>query len=215
MVAAVVERVLCRPVVAARAVHEPRRRRALLPLSVTAGTSAALGLERLGPRTRALATGLFLGPLVAPVIVLAVGLYALARAAGLVGTTFGLVLAHTMLALPYVVLNVGVPLAALDPHLARAASGLGAGPWRVFRTVIFPAIAPGMAGGGVFAFVTSFDEVVLAVFLAGPSVKTLPVRIWEEVRVEYTPVVAVAATIMIALAVFGAAIARLATRRLA
>jgi len=181
-------------------------------VSVAAGTSAALALPRLGRRVRALANGLFLGPLVAPVIVLAVGLYALARSFGLVGSMFGLVLAHTMMALPYVVLNVGVMVAALDPRLALAASGLGAGPWRAFRTVTLPSILPGIVGGGVFAFVTSFDEVVLAVFLAGPSVKTLPVRIWEEVRVEYTPVVAVAATIMIALALIGSAAARLATR---
>jgi len=181
-------------------------------LSVAAGTSAALALPQLGPRIRALVNGLFLGPLVAPVIVLAVGLYALARSFGLVGSMFGLVLAHTMLALPYVVLNVGVMVAALDPRLALAASGLGAGPWRAFRTVILPSILPGIVGGGVFAFVTSFDEVVLAVFLAGPRVKTLPVRIWEEVRVEYTPVVAVAATIMIVLALIGSAAARLATR---
>jgi putative spermidine/putrescine transport system permease protein len=184
-------------------------------LAVTAGTAAALALPRLGPRMRTLAAGLFLGPLVAPVIVLAVGLYALARSAGLVGSTLGLVLAHTMLALPYVVLNVGVSVAALDPRLAQAASGLGASPWRAFRTVILPAIVPGMLGGGIFAFVTSFDEVVLAVFLAGPNVKTLPVRIWEDVRVEYTPVVAVAATIMIILAIIGSAMARLAARRTA
>jgi putative spermidine/putrescine transport system permease protein len=181
-------------------------------LAVAAGTSAALALPQLGPRIRALANGLFLGPLVAPVIVLAVGLYALARSFGLVGSTLGLVLAHTMLALPYVVLNVGVAVAALDPRLSLAASGLGAGPWRAFRTVTLPAILPGIVGGGVFAFVTSFDEVVLAVFLAGPGVKTLPVRIWEEVRVEYTPVVAVAATIMIVLALIGSAAARLAAR---
>jgi putative spermidine/putrescine transport system permease protein len=181
-------------------------------LSVAAGTSAALALPQLGPRIRALVNGLFLGPLVAPVIVLAVGLYALARSFGLVGSMFGLVLAHTMLALPYVVLNVGVMVAALDPRLALAASGLGAGPWRAFRTVVLPSILPGIVGGGVFAFVTSFDEVVLAVFLAGPRVKTLPVRIWEEVRVEYTPVVAVAATIMIVLALIGSAAARLTTR---
>jgi putative spermidine/putrescine transport system permease protein len=181
-------------------------------LSVAAGTSAAIALPQLGPRLRALANGLFLGPLVAPVIVLAVGLYALARTFGLIGSTFGLVLAHTMLALPYVVLNVGVAVAALDPRLALAASGLGAGPWRTFRTVTLPSILPGIVGGGVFAFVTSFDEVVLAVFLSGPSVKTLPVRIWEEVRVEYTPIVAVAATIMIVLALLGSAVARLATR---
>ena len=182
-------------------------------LSVAAGTSAALGLTRLRPRLRVFADALFLGPMVAPVIVLAVGLYALARAVGLVGSTLGMVLAHTMLALPYVILNVGVSIAALDPRLALAASGLGASPWRVFRTVTLPGILPGMLGGGIFAFVTSFDEVVLAVFLAGPSFKTLPVRIWEEVRVEYTPVVAVAATIMIVIAVLGLAVARLATRR--
>jgi putative spermidine/putrescine transport system permease protein len=182
-------------------------------LSVSAGVSAAFGLLQLGPRARAFANGLFLGPLIAPVIVLAVGLYALARAFGLVGGVAGLVLGHTMLALPYVVLNVGVSIAALDPRLPLAASGLGAGPWRIFRTITLPSIAPGVIGGGIFAFVTSFDEVVLAVFLAGPSVKTLPVRIWEEVRVEYTPVVAVAATIMIALAVIGSALGRLAMRR--
>jgi putative spermidine/putrescine transport system permease protein len=182
-------------------------------LAVAAGTSAALALPRCGLRVRVFVNGLFLGPLIAPVIVLAVGLYALARALGLVGSVLGLVLGHTMLALPYVVMNVGVSIAALDPNLALAASGLGAGPLRVFGTIILPAILPGVIGGGVFAFVTSFDEVVLAVFLAGPSVKTLPVRIWEEIRVEYTPIVAVAATIMIVLAALGLGIGTLTARR--
>jgi putative spermidine/putrescine transport system permease protein len=149
---------------------------------------------------------------VVPVIVLAVALYAVARAAGLVGTLAALVAAHTMLAVPYVALNVGVSLSALDRRLPLAAAGLGAGPWRVFRTVTLPLILPGVVGGGVFAFVTSFDEVVLSVFLAGPTVKTLPVRIWEEVRVEYTPVVAVAATLMIALALLAALASRLVAR---
>lgn len=179
-------------------------------LSVAAGTAAALGIARLGPAARRLATGLLVGPVVAPVIVLAVGLYAIARAFGLVGTATALVLGHTMLALPYVALNVGVSVAALDPRLALAAAGLGAGPGRIFRTVTLPLIVPGVLGGAVFAFVTSFDEVVLSIFLAGPSVKTLPVRIWEEVRVEYTPLVAVAATVMIALALAGALASRFA-----
>jgi putative spermidine/putrescine transport system permease protein len=182
-------------------------------LSVVLGTTAALAIARTGPRVRTLLTGLFVGPIVAPVIVLAVALYAIARGAGLVGTTLGLVLAHTMLALPYVALNVGVSLAAVDPRLPLAAAGLGAGPTRIFATVTLPLILPGVIGGGVFAFVTSFDEVVLSIFLSGPTVKTLPVRIWEEIRVEYTPVVAVAATVMIALALAGAAAGRLALRR--
>ncbi len=184
-------------------------------LSVLAGTAAALGIPRLPGWARNMTNALVLGPIVAPVIVLAVGVYALARSAGLVGSVWGLVLAHTMLAIPYVILNVSVSISALDPRLAQAAEGLGAGPWRVFRTVTLPAVAPGVLGGGVFAFVTSFDEVVLAVFLAGPRVKTLPVRIWEEIRVEYTPVVAVAATIMIALAFTAALIGRLGSRRAA
>ena len=97
-------------------------------LSVVLGTGAALGLQRLGPRLRAIVTGLLVGPAVVPTIVLAVALYAVARAAGLVGTVTGLVIAHTMLALPYAALNVGVSLAALDQRLPLAAAGLGAGP---------------------------------------------------------------------------------------
>jgi putative spermidine/putrescine transport system permease protein len=126
-----------------------------------------------------------------------------ARGLGLVGTLTALVIAHAMLALPYAALNVGVSLRAVDERLMLAASGLGASPWRVFRTVTLPLILPGVVGGAIFAFVTSFDEVVLSMFLAGPSAKTLPVRIWEEIRVELTPVVAVAATLMMALALAG------------
>jgi putative spermidine/putrescine transport system permease protein len=123
------------------------------------------------------------------------------------------VIAHTMLALPYAALNVGVSLRAVDPRLMLAASGLGAAPFRVFRTVTLPLILPGVVGGAVFAFVTSFDEVVLSMFLAGPSAKTLPVRIWEELRVELTPVVAVAAALMMGLALAGWAVSRVVGRR--
>ena len=117
-----------------------------------------------------------------------------------------------MLALPYAIMNIRVSLGALDPRLGLAASGLGAGAWRVFRTVTLPLIMPGVAGGAAFAFVTSFDEVVLSVFLAGPQVKTLPVRMWEEIRVELTPVIAVAATVMILLALAVGALGRVRRR---
>ena len=138
---------------------------------------------------------MFLGPVVTPAIVLAVALYSMARATGLVGTTTALVIAHTMLALPFVVLNVGVSLDGARPPAARwPPPGSARATFHIFRTVTLPLIVPGVVGGAVFAFVTSFDEVVLSIFLAGPTVKTLPVRIWEEIRVEYTPVVAVGAT---------------------
>jgi putative spermidine/putrescine transport system permease protein len=182
-------------------------------VSVLAGTAAALGIARCGARTRALLSGLFLGPVVTPAIVLAVAMYSMARATGLVGTLTALVVAHTVLALPFVVLNVGVSLDGLDRRLQLAAAGLGATDFHVFRTVTLPLIVPGVVGGAVFAFVTSFDEVVLSIFLAGPTVKTLPVRIWEEVRVEYTPVVAVGATVMLALALAAAGANRLFARK--
>lgn len=182
-------------------------------LSVALGTSAALGLERLERRGRAMATGLFLAPIVVPAIVIAIALYYVARVAGLIGTTAGLVLAHTMLALPYAILNIAVSVRGLDPRLPKAAAGLGASPWFAFRTVTLPMIAPGLAGAAVFAFVTSFDEVILSIFLAGPVTKTLPVRIYEEIRLEYTPLVAVAASVMIALALLGAVAVRLVERR--
>jgi putative spermidine/putrescine transport system permease protein len=177
------------------------------------GTGAALGLARLSGRLRAVVLAVFVGPVVVPTIVLAVALYSVASRLGLVGTVLALVIAHTTLALPYAALNVGVSLRAVDPRLMLAASGLGAGPWLAFRTVTLPLILPGIVGGAIFAFVTSFDEVVLSIFLAGPGVKTLPVRIWEEIRVELTPVVAVAATVMMALALAGWGIARLAEGR--
>lgn len=182
-------------------------------LSVVLGTAAALGLERLGPRSRALAMTLFVAPVVVPVIVVAIALYYVARVSGLVGTTTGLVLAHTMLALPYAILNIAVSVRALDPRLELAAAGLGATSVYAFRTVTLPLIMPGVLGGGVFAFVTSFDEVVLSIFLAGPMTKTLPVRIYEEIRIEYTPLVAVAASVMIGLACFAAIATRLVERR--
>jgi putative spermidine/putrescine transport system permease protein len=182
-------------------------------ISVVAGTAAALGIARSSARARALLTNLFLGPVVTPAIVLAVALYSLARATGLVGTMAALVIAHTMLALPFVVLNVGVSLDGLDRRLLLAAAGLGAGDFHIFRTVTLPLIVPGVVGGAVFAFITSFDEVVLSIFLAGPAVKTLPVRIWEEIRVEYTPVVAVGATVMLLLALCAAGANRLLHRK--
>lgn len=163
------------------------------------GTAAALGLDRIAGPWRKLLSGFFLAPLIVPAIITAVALYYVSRPLGLVGTTLGLALGHTLLALPYVVVNVGVSLASLDRTLPRAAAGLGASAARVFRTVTLPAILPGLAGGAVFAAITSFDEVVISIFLAGIQSKTIPVKMWETIRVEFTPVVAVAATLLIAL----------------
>ena len=170
-------------------------------IAVTLGTAAALGLRRVGPKWRAFLTGLFLAPLIVPLIVTAVALYRSALDVGLSGTILGMSLGHSLLALPFVVINVGIALRAVNDNWIRAAAGLGAGPWTIFRTITLPNITPGIVGGAIFSFITSFDEVVVAVFLAGYSNKTLPVKMWESIRLEFTPVIAVAATLMIGIAI--------------
>lgn len=170
-------------------------------MALVAGTLAAIGLRRVGGRLRAGLTGLFLAPMIVPVIVTAVAYYRSALDVGLNNTIIGMSLGHFMLALPFVVINVGISLRTVDLKWINAAEGLGAGPWTIFRTVILPHVIPGIIGGVVFAFVTSFDEVVIAVFMAGYGNMTLPVKIWESIRLEFTPVVAVAATVMIGITI--------------
>jgi putative spermidine/putrescine transport system permease protein len=170
-------------------------------IAIVLGTLAALGVERVTPRLRAVIIGLVLSPLIVPVIMISIALYYVMRPIGLHGTVVGLALGHTLLALPFVVINVGLSLKGIDPNCLRAAAGLGASAWRTFWTVTFPLIIPGLAGGAAFAFVTSFDEVVISIFLAGSQAKTLPVKMWEIMRVEFTPVTAVASTLFLAVTV--------------
>lgn len=169
--------------------------------SLAIGTLAALGLERVSPRVRSTILALVLSPLIVPVIMTSIALYYMARPLGLHGTVSGLALGHTVLALPFVVINVGLALRSVDPNCARAAASLGASPWRIFRTVTLPLIAPGLAGAAAFAFITSFDEAVLSIFLSGIQAKPLPVKLWEIIRVEFTPVSAVASSVLIAMTI--------------
>lgn len=182
-------------------------------IAVVCGTLAAIGLRGVDGRLRTLLTGLFLAPMIVPVIVTAVALYRSALDVALNGTVTGLALGHAVLALPFVVVNVGISLRAVNESWLRAAAGLGAGPWTIFRTIILPNVTPGIVGGAVFSFITSFDEVVVAVFMAGYASKTLPVKIWESIRLEFTPVIAVAATVMIALAIILFAVAQTVSRK--
>lgn len=170
-------------------------------VAVALGTLSAIGLRRIKGRFNHILSALFLAPMIVPVIVTAVAVYRSALDVGLSGTVLGLGLSHAMLAFPFVVINVGIALRGVDQNWLRAAAGLGASSWTVFRTITLPNITPGLVGGAIFSFITSFDEVVVAVFMAGYANKTLPVKIWESIRLEFTPVVAVAATLMILLAI--------------
>jgi len=169
-------------------------------MALVLGTSAALGLQQLSDRASFVLKGAFLAPMVVPVIVTAIALYRSMIDVSMTGSLWTIAIGHALLSLPLVIINVGVSLRSVDPNWHLAAAGLGAGKWMIFRTITLPNILPGVIGGAVFAAMTSFDEVVIAVFLAGYETKTLPVKMWEAIRIEFTPVAAVAATFMILLA---------------
>ena len=132
-------------------------------------------------------------------IVVAIGIYYAYSRYGLVGTPIGLVLAHTCLAVPFVVISVGASLAGFDRRLEQAALSLGATPWGTFRQVTLPLIRPGVLTGALFAFITSFDELVVALFLSGSGAVTLPRRMWDDLRFAIDPTIAAVSTLTIVL----------------
>ena len=165
-------------------------------LAVVLGTMAALAIVRYAVPGRGALRALIVSPLVVPSIVLAVGVYGVYAAWGLTGTLTGLVAAHTVLALPFVLLNVGAVLYTLDANLERAARASGAGPVRAFLFVVLPMIWPGIAAGSIFAFLTSFDEIVVAMFITGSS-PTLPKVMFDGIQFELNPLVAAVSTQLI------------------
>ena len=170
-------------------------------LSTILGLMAAVALNGMGPRMKGLLTGLLIAPLVVPVIIMAVAMFLFFSNIGMTGSVPGMILAHTIIGTPYVVISANAALQNFDMTLIRAAKSLGASPWMAYRRVLFPMIRPAIVAGALFAFVASFDEVVIVLFLAGPEQITLPIRLFEGIRDELTPVVIAAATVMIFISV--------------
>jgi putative spermidine/putrescine transport system permease protein len=169
-------------------------------VSATAlGAPAALALVRSSFPGKNLLTGFIISPLIAPVIIVAIGIYFFYARLGLVGNPFALVIAHTALAVPFVVINVSATLQGFDERLEQAAMNLGATPWRTFWQVTFPIIRPGVLAGALFAFISSFDELVVALFVSGTSAVTLPRKMWESIRFEIDPTIAAVSTILVVL----------------
>lgn len=182
-------------------------------LATVLGTLAAMGLARARFPGKGLLMALMLAPMIVPVIILAIGAYFFYRPLGLTGSLWGLAIAHAVLGAPFVLVTVSATLGALDPSLVRAAQGLGASPWVAFRKVTLPIIAPGVVSGALFAFVASFDEVVVALFLTGPAQRTLPRQMFDGIREEISPEILAAATVLVALAVALLVVAELLRRR--
>jgi len=170
----------------------------VMVLATVIGTLAALALQQARGRTATLLKLLILSPIMLPVIIYAIAVYALYSRLHLVGTDLGLVLAHTILAVPFVFLTVTATSARYNVLLDRAAASSGAGPWRTFWEIRLPLIRRGVLAGALFAFITSFDEVVVALFVGGLDA-TLPKRMFDELRWNLNPTIAAVATILVSL----------------
>lgn len=161
------------------------------------GTLAAIGLAHMPSRAKPVIVAIISAPFVVPIVVVAVAFYFLFAPLGLVNGPVGLIVAHSALALPFVVIVVHASLHGLDSELLRAASSLGARPVTVLIRILMPLTAPGIAAGAVFAFMTSFDETTVALFIAGPEQRTLPIQMFEGVREQISPAIAAAATLLV------------------
>jgi putative spermidine/putrescine transport system permease protein len=168
-------------------------------LSVVLGGLAAMALTRWQFRGREVMRAFFLTPMVLPVVVFAVAIYALFLRLGLGGTLAGFVLAHLVLALPFSVIAISGALETFDPMIEEAAILCGASPWEARWRVTLPAIRHGIFSAALFSFLVSWDEVVVAIFMASPTLQTLPVKIWATLRQDLTPVIAAASPLMLVL----------------
>ena len=170
-------------------------------LATALGTLAALGLSSPAMPARRLAMGLLISPMVTPLVIAAAGMFFFYSTLGLTQTHLGLILAHAALGTPFVVITVTATLSAFDANLIRAAASLGAGPLTTFRRVQLPLIAPGVLSGALFAFATSFDEVVVVLFMAGENQRTVPRQMWAGIREQISPAILAVATFLIAFGV--------------
>ena len=186
---------------------------AVTALATSLGVPAAIALVRGNFRGKGLVVGFIMSPVIAPVIIVAIGIYFFYARLGLIGSPLGLVIAHTCLAVPFVVINVAATLQGFDQRLEQAAMNLGATPWGTFWQVTLPIIRPGILSGAVFAFITSFDELVIALFVSGSTAVTLPRKMWDSIRFEIDPTIAAVSTLLIALTAVLFVVAELLRRR--
>ena len=164
-------------------------------------TVAAVGLASSEMPFRRTITALLLSPMIVPLIIIAAGMFFFYTRFGLVGTFPGLIIAHAALGIPFVIVTVTATLVGFDRSLYNAGLSLGTGPIRTFMRVVLPLIRPGVISGALFAFVTSFDEVVLVLFLAGPDQRTIPRQMFSGLREQINPTILAVATLLIVISI--------------
>ena len=168
---------------------------ALLATVLTVPAGLAIGRGRF--RGRDALQALFLSPLTVPTVVLGISFLRFLSLFGMNGTFIGLAVCHAVIIIPFVLRLVLASVTGMDPSIEKAAVSLGASPWTVFRRVTLPAITPGVVGGFVLAFITSFDELTVSIFIVNPSTTTLPVRLFSHIAQTTDPLVASVSTVAI------------------
>jgi putative spermidine/putrescine transport system permease protein len=166
------------------------------------GTLAALGLSRPHMPYKGLIMSILISPMIVPLIITAAGMFFFYAKVNLVYTFTGIILAHVALSTPFVVITVTATLVGFDTNMTKASQSLGARPARTFFKVIMPLILPGVISGALFAFITSFDEVVIVMFMASLDQLTIPKQMWAGIRQEISPVILCMATCLVALSIF-------------
>ena len=182
-------------------------------LSVGFGTLAAIGLSQPHVPFRRMIMAILISPMIMPLIISAAGMFFFFSRIGLQGTYLGVVLAHAVLGIPFVIITVTATLVGFDQSLVRAAANLGAGPIRTFFSVQMPLILLGVISGGLFAFITSFDEVVVVLFVGSASQKTLPWQMFTGLREQLSPTILAVATILVAISIALLTVVELLRRR--
>jgi ABC-type spermidine/putrescine transport system, permease component II len=170
-------------------------------LSVGFGTLAAIGLSQPHVPFRRAIMAILISPMIVPLIISAAGMYFFYSRIGLQGTYIGVVLAHAALGIPFVIITVTATLVGFDRSLTRAAANMGASPIRTFFKVQMPLILPGVISGGLFAFITSFDEVVVVLFVGSAGQKTLPWQMFIGLREQISPTILAVATLLVVISV--------------
>lgn len=169
--------------------------------AVALGLPCAFALVRGRFPGRDLLYAFFTLPMIVPLVIIAVAVYALFLKLGYTGTLFSFVVSHVIVALPFTIISIINSLKLFDQSIEDAAVICGASRLQAVFKVTFPAIRPGLVAGALFAFLVSWDEVVLSVMMASPTLQTLPVKMWTTLRQDLTPVIAVASTLLIALSI--------------
>jgi putative spermidine/putrescine transport system permease protein len=170
-------------------------------IATSLGTLASVGLVHRNLPGRALLTAILVSPMIVPIVIMAVGAYFFYSTLGIANSLTGIVLAHAVLGTPFVVITVSATLMGFDTALFRAARSLGATPATAFRRITLPIIWPGVFSGALFAFATSFDEVVVVLFLGSVEQRTIPRQMWTGLREQLSPTILAAAVVLIIISV--------------